>query len=84
MCCLRYEHQTYEAEIELTPPVDSVVKTPDGVGTVCEISPMTGMIKVKLKDADPPVPKAYHRDTVTVISRPKRGEKDDDEDAKEE
>ncbi|MBO5306322.1 MAG: stage 0 sporulation family protein [Clostridia bacterium] len=84
MCCLRYEHQTYEAEIKLTPPVDSVVKTPDGVGTVCEISPMTGMIKVKLKDADPPVPKAYHRDTVTVISRPKRGEKDDDEDAKEE
>lgn len=84
MCCLRYEHQTYEAEIKLTPPVDSVVKTPDGVGTVCEISPMTGIVKVKLKDADPPVPKAYHRDTVTVISRPKRSEKDNAEDAKEE
>ena len=84
MCCLRYENQTYEAELKLTPPVDSVVKTPDGVGTVCEISPMTGMIKVKLKDADPSVPKAYHRDTVTVISRPKRNEKDDENDAKEE
>jgi len=84
MCCLRYEHPTYEAEIKLTPPVDSVVKTPDGVGTVCEISPITGIIKVKLKDADPPVPKAYHRDTVTVISRPKRGEKEETEDAKEE
>ena len=33
MCCLRYEHETYEEEIARTPPVDSTVKTADGVGT---------------------------------------------------
>lgn len=68
MCCLRYEHQTYEEEIRRTPPVDSVVKTADGVGTVCEVAPLLGMIKVKLEGEDG-APKAYHRDSVQVISR---------------
>ena len=68
MCCLRYEHQTYEEEIRLTPPVDSVVKTPDGVGTVCETAPLLGMIKVKLNDIEG-APKPYHRDSVQVLSR---------------
>ena len=84
MCCLRYEQKTYEEELKLTPPVDSVVKTPDGVGTVCEVSPLTGFIKVKLKDADPPIPKPYHRDTVKVLSRPGRTEQDEREDQNEE
>lgn len=83
MCCLRYEQKTYEEELKRTPPVDSEVKTPDGVGTVCEISPLTGFIKVKLKNADPPVPKPYHRDSVTLLSRPKRNDKDAGEDEKE-
>lgn len=68
MCCLRYEHKTYEEEIRLTPPQDAVVKTPDGIGTVCETSPLTGMIKVKLNDSDG-LPKPYHRDAVQVLSR---------------
>jgi len=67
MCCLRYEHKTYEDEIKLTPPVDSYVKTPDGNGNVCEISPLLGMIKVKLDNVDGP-PKAYHRDNVEILS----------------
>ncbi len=66
MCCLRYEHKAYEEEIRLTPPVDSVVKTPDGVGTVCDISPLLGLVKVKLNDTEG-APKAYHRDNVKVI-----------------
>ncbi len=63
MCCLRYEHETYEAEIAQTPPVDSVVKTTDGTGTVTEVSPLTGFIKVKIGDSVKP----YHRDDVTVL-----------------
>lgn len=77
MCCLRYEQQTYEEEARLTPPVDSVVKTTDGVGTVCESAPLTGMIKVKLNDTDA-MPKSYHRDAVKVLSRPHRKEKNED------
>ena len=68
MCCLRYEHKTYEEEIRLTPSVDTVVKTPDGIGTVCEASPLIGMIKVKLNDSDG-VPKSYHRDSVQVLGK---------------
>ncbi len=63
MCCLRYEHETYEEEIAKTPPVDSTVKTADGIGVVTEISPLTGFIKVKLEDGVKP----YHRDDVTVL-----------------
>ncbi len=76
MCCLRYEHETYEAEIALTPPVDSTVKTEDGVGTVTEISPLTGMIKVKLGDN---TVKPYHRDTVTVLKAGRKGKNRDDQ-----
>lgn len=68
MCCLRYEHKTYEEEIRLTPPVDSVVTTPDGVGTVCETAPLLGLIKVRLNDSDG-LPKPYHRDDVKVLER---------------
>ena len=77
MCCLRYEHEAYVEEIKLTPPVDSVVKTPDGIGTVVETSPLRGLIKVKLKDTDGS-PIQIHRDQVKVLSRPNR--KNDDED----
>ena len=75
MCCLRYEHETYEQEIALTPPVDATVKTKDGTGTVTEISPLTGFIKVKLSGGDT---KAYHRDDVTVLKRPSREKADKD------
>ena len=68
MCCLRYEHKTYEEEIRLTPSVDSVVKTPDGVGTVTETAPLLGMIKVRLDGSDG-LPKPYHRDAVKVLER---------------
>lgn len=64
MCCLRYECETYEEEIRRTPPIDSIVKTPDGFGTVCETSPLTGYIKVRFGPNDPI--KAYHRDDVVI------------------
>ena len=76
MCCLRYEHEAYVEEIKLTPPVDSVVKTPDGVGTVVETMPLRGLLKVKLKDTDG-APITVHRDQVKVLSRPNR--RNDDE-----
>lgn len=57
------------------PPVDSTVKTADGVGTVTEISPLTGFIKVKINDNEI---RAYHRDDVKLLS--KRNVKTDVED----
>ena len=69
MCCLKYEHETYEYEIKRTPPVDSLVRTENGDGTVTEISPLTGMIKVKLIASPDTPPKSYHRDSVTMLRK---------------
>ena len=66
MCCLRYEHEAYQEEIKLMPPVDSTVKTEDGPGVVTEINPIAGLVKVKINDKDAP-PKFYDKKTVQVI-----------------
>jgi len=50
MCCLRYEYDTYQEEIAKLPPVDSVVETPEGKGTVIELTPLAGTVKVKITD----------------------------------
>ncbi len=87
MCCLRYEHETYEEEIRRTPPVDSVVKTPEGTGVVVETSPLTGYIKVRLGDKQNENIKPFHRDQVTreggrdhSQKRSDKGEKQDKQD----
>ena len=69
MCCLRYEHDTYEYEIKRTPPVDSLVRTVDGVGVVTEINPLAATIKVKLVSSPDTPPKAYKRDEVSVLKK---------------
>ncbi|MBQ2773877.1 MAG: stage 0 sporulation family protein [Clostridia bacterium] len=66
MCCLRYEHESYAAEMALTPKKDTRVTTPDGLGTVVEAAPLSGMVKVRLDSAPDVAPTAYHRDTLTV------------------
>jgi len=68
MCCLKYEHEAYEEEIRLTPPMGSRVRTPEGTGTIKETTPITGMLKV-LMDAEGEVVKDFHRDKVTVIGK---------------
>lgn len=74
MCCLQYECSTYEEEASKTPPVDSKVKTPDGIGTVTEVIPLEGNIRVRLNDHPDVPPKIYHRDNVKLISRAERKE----------
>ncbi|MBQ3064356.1 MAG: stage 0 sporulation family protein [Clostridia bacterium] len=69
MCCLRYEHESYAAEIALTPKKDARVETPDGPGTVVEAAPLSGMVKVRLDSAPEAAPTPYHRDTVTVLDK---------------
>ena len=69
MCCLRYEHDTYEYEIKRTPPVDTLVRTVDGVGTVTEISPLQGTIKVRLAATPEVMPKSYKREDVTILKK---------------
>ncbi len=70
MCCLRYEHETYEEALRITPPVGSVVSTKEGDGTVIETKPLANEIKVKLSDNDKDAPKLYKARDVKVLSRP--------------
>ena len=76
MCCLKYEQETYEYEIARTPAVDSTVKTPDGVGVVTEMHPLTGLLKVKITNKDGDSIKAYHRDDVKIIRSNKNSDKE--------
>ncbi len=68
MCCLRFEHDVYEEELKNMPPVDAEVETPDGVGCVTEISPLTHLVKVKFSDKNDTVTfKTYDRDDVKRV-----------------
>ncbi len=69
MCCLRYEYEAYEYEIKHTPPVDTIVRTVDGIGTVTDISPMSATIKVKLNASPDVPPKSYKRNEVTILKK---------------
>jgi len=85
MCCLRYESETYEYEIKKTPKVDSIVETPDGEGIVTEISPLIGMVKVRLSVSPDTPPKPFHRNDVRVkgVAKIKHEEEVIDADLKE-
>lgn len=68
MCCLRYEYDVYQEEIKRTPRVDQIVSTPDGDGTVIEVQPLAGLVRVRFgTKAEMIPPKVYHRDDVKVI-----------------
>ncbi len=72
MCCLRFEHESYVQEIKMTPPVGSFVKAPEGNGEIVEIAPIAGTVKVKIGEAI----RTYKREDVTVISPPKKNNKE--------
>jgi len=69
MCCLRYEQETYEYELKRTPPVGATVRTPDGLGTVTEISPLIGTVKVRLSETPETPPKAYRREELVQLKK---------------
>ena len=50
MCCLRFESDVYEEELRRTPPVDSKVSTPAGIGYFIAISPLTGFCRFVIPD----------------------------------
>lgn len=79
MCCLRYEHETYEEAIKNTPSVGSLVKTSDGEGTVIDTRPLAGEVRVKLEGNDKDAPKMYKSQSVKVL-RPGKKQKSDDDD----
>ena len=48
MCCLKYEQDAYSELNRMTPPLNSVVMTPQGKGTVTDRNLLTGAVTVRL------------------------------------
>ena len=48
MCCLAYEQPAYDYLNRITPGTGSVVKTPEGTGTVVDANVVSGNLRVKL------------------------------------
>lgn len=83
MCCLQYEHPVYEEAIKVTPPVGSVVSTPDGEGAVIETRPLAGALRVKLAGKDKDDIRLYRIAEIKVLRLPqKKGDKKPSEDNK--
>ncbi len=52
MCCLKYEHETYEELLKKMPQVGSIVVTPLGRGTIIDSYTLLERVKVKIKLKD--------------------------------
>ena len=68
MCCLKYEQDVYEELLSVTPRQGSIVKTPDGKGTVESVSLLKGLCKVALEGKEKTI-KEYKADELKVLKR---------------
>ena len=75
MCCLKYEQDAYEDLIRNTPRQGALVNTPEGRGSVTEVSLLTGKLKVRLEKDPDAAPITVHKDEVTVLAKDNKGGK---------
>lgn len=67
MCCLKYEQSAYENLNRITPRKGSKVETPQGVGTVIDVSLLTGFLKVAREDSSGITIEVVHRDEIQSL-----------------
>ena len=67
MCCLKYEQETYEHLLRVTPKVGAIVDTPEGKGRVVENNLITGMLKVSLDRRPDAAPLMINRHQVKLL-----------------
>ncbi len=67
MCCLNYEQESYEYLNRITPSINSLVKTEQGVGIVTDVNFITGDMTVKPKDNDG-IPYKTNRKYVKILN----------------
>ena len=67
MCCLKYEQDSYEHLLRVTPKVGAIVETQEGQGTVVENNLLTGIVKVQLDRRPEAAPAVYDRRQVKII-----------------
>ena len=79
MCCLRYEHETYESLFKETPKPNTIVETPTGeTGVIIEANVLSGICKVRINNKNKSdqvnVIKPYSKDELKQIGFVKGGE----------
>jgi cell fate regulator YaaT (PSP1 superfamily) len=67
MCCLKYEQETYEHLLRVTPKVGAIVDTPEGKGRVVENNLITGMLKISLDRRPEAAPLLINRHSVKLL-----------------
>lgn len=67
MCCLRYEQDSYEHLLRVTPKNGAIVEAPEGRGTVVDFNLLTGMLKVRLDKKADAAPITISRKQVKII-----------------
>ncbi len=77
MCCLKHEHLVYEEKLSKLPTLGSLVKTPEGNGTVEEVEVLKENVKVKLEKDGTIIKKVFKNSEIEVLKSGKRREKVD-------
>ena len=77
MCCLGYEQSTYESYWKETPATGSLVKTPEGEGTVVEAHVLKSEVKVKFMKGEDISFKIYPISEVTLLRASAKKDKKD-------
>ena len=67
MCCLKYEQESHEHLLKITPKVGAVVDTKEGRGTVVDTNLISGQIKVCLDKSPDGIPSTFSRRQVKTI-----------------
>lgn len=67
MCCLKYEQESYEHLLRVTPKTGAIVETSEGRGTVMEVNILRGMLKVRLDKRPEAAYLPVHRHDVKLI-----------------
>ena len=75
MCCLKYEQNAYEDLIRTTPRQGSFVQTPEGKGTITEVSLLTGMLKVLVENPSGTTVVSVHKSQVKPAKDNRRAKK---------
>ena len=77
MCCLKHEQAAYEDKLSRLPTVGSLVKTPEGTGTVEEVEVLKEIVKVKLEKDDTFLKKSFKAEEIEVLKAGRKREKHD-------
>lgn len=83
MCCLKHEHEVYEEKLSRLPNAGSLVKTPEGKGTVEEVEVLKEEVRVKLEKDGTFVRKSFKNSEIEVLKSGRKRERFEDVNMKE-